>query len=133
MLTISKTASTILDKIIAAGNGEDAFTIDNAAGAFMPLHFEELPPITVPNLGFCSVYSLAHYYEQNGDMMRDPEMCVLETLAGQRIPYYYRLDSMGVETYSVCLEKGGFYPVKYGELIQFFNMWMSNIQQQQEL
>ena len=48
--------------------------------------------------------SVAHYGEQNGDLMRDPEMCfeVSKSLLGnlELQPYYWRNDYAGVEQWS---------------------------------
>jgi hypothetical protein len=46
--------------------------------------------------------SVAHYGEQNGDLMRDPEMCFELGLAGgaHLNPFYYRNDYLGVEQWS---------------------------------
>ena len=48
------------------------------------------------------VVSVAHYGEQNGDAMRDPEMCFeLGTAGGAHLnPLYYRNDYIGVEQWS---------------------------------
>jgi hypothetical protein len=44
--------------------------------------------------------SVSHYGEQNGDLMRDPEMC-FEPGHGQSLdPFYYRNDHVGVEQWS---------------------------------
>ena len=60
------------------------------------------------------VISVAHYGEQNGDLMRDPEMCFELAVknGSELIPFYYRTDFVGVEQWSrnivrdhyVCLE-----------------------------
>ncbi len=47
--------------------------------------------------------SVAHYGEQNGDLMRDPEMCFELGFDGgiaDLNPFYYRNDSVGVEQWS---------------------------------
>ncbi len=43
--------------------------------------------------------SVTHYGEQNGDLMRDPEMC-FELRDGELDPWYYRNDYVGVEQWS---------------------------------
>ena len=54
--------------------------------------------------------SIAHYGEQNGDLMRDPEMCVeLAKPVDSRIildPYYWRNDYVGVEQFSRAIVRG---------------------------
>lgn len=49
------------------------------------------------------VISVAHYGEQNGDLMRDPEMLFELARRGDEIeltPYYWRNDYIGIEEYS---------------------------------
>lgn len=53
--------------------------------------------------------SVAHYGEQNGDAMRDPEMLFEISRIGDAlalIPYYWRNDYIGIEEYS-AVEKSG--------------------------
>ena len=71
--------------------------IDNLP--YMPLCIEamdESGPMGLPAV------SVAHYGEQNGDLMRDPEMCFELGFAGgvHLNPFYYRNDYMGVEQWS---------------------------------
>jgi hypothetical protein len=56
----------------------------------------ELGPMGLP------VLSVAHYGEQNGDLMRDPEMC-FEVGSGDDAlvdPFYFRNDYLSVEQWS---------------------------------
>ena len=57
---------------------------------------DESGPLGLPAL------SVAHYGEQNGDAMRDPEMCFEIGYAGgaHLIPYYWRNDYVAVEQVS---------------------------------
>ena len=52
-------------------------------------------------MGFPAI-SVAHYGEQNGDAMRDPEMCFELGIAGgaHLSAFYYRNDYVGVEQWS---------------------------------
>jgi hypothetical protein len=66
---------------------------------FLPLVIEavdESGPLGLPAL------SVAHYSEQNGDAMRDPEMCFEIGYAGgaHLTPYYWRNDYVAVEQWS---------------------------------
>lgn len=72
----------------------------------------ENPPymtLTVENIGLgprgLPALSICHYGEQNGDLMRDPEMCFeMEIENGVVIefhPYYYRNDYAGFEQNAV--------------------------------
>jgi hypothetical protein len=54
--------------------------------------------------------SVAHYGEQNGDLMRDPEMIFEADESGDEmnlIPFYWRNDYVGIEQYSAFIENGG--------------------------
>ena len=53
--------------------------------------------------------SVAHYGEQNGDLMRDPEMIFEAEESGEGmnlVPYYWRNDYGGIEQYSAFVEEG---------------------------
>jgi hypothetical protein len=66
----------------------------------MQLDIEDIE-ISGPN-GLPSV-SVAHYGQQNGDAMRDPEMLFEMRRDGSEIalsPYYWRNDYLGIEQYS---------------------------------
>ena len=91
---------TILDILKRAGGWHPglSLTIDNTP--YMSLVIEaldELGPCGLPAL------SIAHYGEQNGDLMRDPEMCFELSFAGgvaDLNPFYYRNDYIGCEQWS---------------------------------
>ena len=96
----------------------------------MALVIEATPgpgPLGVPAL------SVAHYGEQNGDLMRDPEMCFE---VGQPLglkpnlePFYFRNDYMGVEQWTrrndgqqyIC------HPDLYAQHQQFAALWDKNL------
>lgn len=52
--------------------------------------------------------SVAHYGEQNGDAMRDPEMCFELGLAGgpHLDPFYFLYDYIGTEQWSRTIVRG---------------------------
>src|SRR5579884_1516050 len=74
---------------------------------YMALVIEATPepgPLGLPAI------SVAHYGEQNGDLMRDPEMCFefLKLKTGQHDldPFYWRSDYRAVEQWSRHIVKG---------------------------
>lgn len=70
--------------------------------------------------------SIAHYYEKNGDMMRDPEITLrVDTESGTVEPLSYLQDDMGIyyETQN-CSE------AKKRELSSFLGQWLTNISRQ---
>ena len=100
---------------------------------YMALVIEAVPepgPLNLPAI------SVAHYGEQNGDLMRDPEMCFelskppLCDLALSA--YYYRNDYMGVEQFSRLRDDGNyiFVPDRYEEHQKFAELWDRNLRDQ---
>jgi hypothetical protein len=90
---------TILDILKKAGGWYPGLylKIDNAP--YMELVIEamdESGPMGLPAI------SVAHYGEQNGDLMRDPEMCFELGMAGgaHLDPWYWRNDFVAVEQWS---------------------------------
>jgi hypothetical protein len=74
---------------------------------YMALVIEAMPepgPLGLPAL------SVAHYGEQNGDLMRDPEMCFeLSKPVAHKLtldPYYWRNDYVAVEQWSRDIVRG---------------------------
>jgi Domain of unknown function (DUF6908) len=70
-------------------------------------------PLTIEGIGTGprgqAAISVCHYGEQNGDLMRDPEMCFeVETNAEGAVielyPYYWRNDYIAMEQQSVFFE-----------------------------
>lgn len=100
--------------------------VDNSE-TFMKVHVE-----VIGKQHKSYVVSVAHYFEQEGDLCCDPDMTFLVNDTGvypltfqQAIPPVYqeaaRITEDGVK-YSARLQK---------ELTSFANQWMRNIQQQQ--
>jgi len=63
---------------------------------------DESGPCGLPSI------SVAHYGEQNGDLMRDPEMCFELSnplhLGFSLVSYYWRNDYVGIEQYSRSIQ-----------------------------
>ena len=127
MKTLDKKASEILRGLLALQTAK----IDNSDGTYMPIHIEIIEKTDKYNH-----ISLAHYGQQNGDAMRDPEMIIaLHKESQQFVPYYYRNDYMGMEQYSVRWTEEG---VLLNRRLQadhttFANQWLRNIATQQHL
>jgi hypothetical protein len=90
---------TVLSIIKKAGGWRPNLYLKIENPPYLPLVIEavdESGPLGLPAL------SVAHYGEQNGDAMRDPEMCFELGLAGgaHLIPYYWRNDYVAVEQLS---------------------------------
>jgi hypothetical protein len=99
----------------------------------MALVIEATPepgPLNLPSI------SIVHYGEQNGDLMRDPEMCFelsKPPLCGLGLSsFYFRNDYLGVEQYSRYRdgENYVFLPGLYEQHEAFARQWDSNIRAQ---
>ena len=79
--------------------------------------------------------SVAHYGEQNGDLMRDPEMIFEAEESGDEtnlVPFYWRNDYAGIEQYSAFAEEGQtlFNAKLKREHIAFARIWDSKLKAQ---
>jgi hypothetical protein len=91
---------TIAQILMEAGALPPGFHLHIDNPPWMPLDIEEIG-ISGPN-GLPTI-SVAHYGQQNGDPMRDPEMLFEVRREGNEMPldpYYWRNDYLGVEQYS---------------------------------
>ena len=75
--------------------------------------------------------SVAHYGEQNGDAMRDPEMCFM-VKDSAFYPTYYRNDYVGVERKSVRMDGAEMkvWAKEYQDECAFAKTWDRNIGEQ---
>lgn len=134
MKAINQTAKNILD-ILTDGLTPDGETmsriINNAPDTFMSVHVEN-----VTALYGVESDSVAHYGEQDGDAMRDPEMIFWKGCDGNYYPFYFRNDYIGQERVAAWFEDGHmmkFAPREQADQASFAGTWMRNIQQQQGL
>ena len=82
-----------------------------------------------------NIISLAHYGEQNGDLMADPEMTFL-IKDGSVFPMTFRNDYVGVNWEHIWIEEDG--TIKFEKngpdgAIEFSEIWLNNIKEQQNL
>ena len=98
---------TVLELIKRAGGWHPGLYLKIDNPPYMELVIEamdESGPMRLPAI------SVAHYGEQNGDAMRDPEMCFELGMAGgpHLSAFYYRNDYLGVEQWSRFIEHGNY-------------------------
>lgn len=78
--------------------------------------------------------SVAHYGEQNGELMRDPEMCFELGFAEEpRLdPFYFRNDYIGLEQWSRTFAGGQYVRLRHlhEQHNQFANQWDNNLRLQ---
>jgi hypothetical protein len=124
MRALSTTTGTVLDVLTADLQVGEARVIDNTDGAYMPVHVDRLTE---------RLYSLAHYYTQNGDRVCDPDGVFLKTDAGW-LPVTLQLCT-GHYTEAIEVDDHdrptGYRPRALRELLSFATMWLRNISQQQ--
>jgi len=131
MKTLNKKSTEILNKMISMQ--EDGYVkIDNTDSSFMPVSVE----VIFENELYKQI-SLAHYYEQESDLLADPEMVIIYVKAsGLFIPSYFKQDNLGVEQESVIMNLGEIRGVRtkmQADHSSFANMWLKNIKHQQNL
>ncbi len=128
-IPINQGAKKILLKILSVmEENSTTYRKFNNGGSFMPLSVE-----IIGQTKMGKEISLAHYYEQNGDLMADPEMIFLEK-NGEFYPAYYKQDGLGLEKYSIKYDQEkmiGFNRALQKDHTQFANMWLKNIKEQQ--
>lgn len=98
---------TILQILQRAGGFRPALYLKIENSPYMALVIEATPepgPLGLPAI------SIAHYGKQNGDLMRDPEMCfeLCLPIGGKPSldPYYWRNDYVAVEQWSRSIVRG---------------------------
>ena len=140
MKTINKTATEVFCRLLR--KLAERQYIKLVSEGYMPLSMECILENIETPYGDAKLYSLCHYFEQNGDLMRDPEMCFLvvdnRTESNQYeligiYPQMYRLDSLGIDQESIRIENSKM--VSFREAMQrdhaiFACLWMKNIKQQ---
>jgi hypothetical protein len=105
--------------------------------AYMPLVLERVGSARLaPDGEKLPLYSFAHYGELNGDLMRDPDVVMIDAGPAGLVPVSYRNDYAGVEwehcDYSgpvaACVNAAG-----QADLAAFCSDWAENIHDQQNL
>lgn len=118
-----------MDTLTEGLNVGDARKIDNSG--FMPVYIE--------NIGLTDrgpLFSIAHYYKQNGDLMKDPGMVFLKVNT-KYYPVSFQQDGgLGFYQEAIVIKQDrvtGYRPPILDELVCFANRWMANIKEQQGL
>jgi len=125
---INKAATAVMNKLVEGLSMTNSHKKINNSSAFMPVTIERIGDISGNRC-----FSVAHYYEQNGDLMRDPEVTFVQ-IDDRFVPLTFTQDNLGIYRESVVYESGvfkGYYPKEQSSLTSFSNMWMKNIGCQQ--
>lgn len=124
---------TVLQIIEESGGWQPGTAISVENEPWMRLAIEVLPQ-TGPD-GH-AVVSVAHYGEQNRDLMRDPEMlfeAVDKDGPTDLWPFYFRNDYVGVEQWSRYRDESGSLvclPQRTRDFDAFAKMWDQNLREQ---
>lgn len=100
---------------------------------------EGYEPLSIENLEYTDaeghpVYGMMHYYIQNGDLMRDPDMTFsVNDAAGTVCPLTYQMDALGI--YQEVFHRGDdgrllYAPHLLADLDSFLRTWSTNIHEQ---
>lgn len=122
----ARTNYRMLKPLIDGMNGQTHKRYES--GEYMPLTIEALYMD-----GGATVYSLTHYGEQNGDLMRDPDMTMkVDHEAGTVEPLEYQNDYMGLyqSVYRTIDGKRMYSPRLRTDLDNFLWQWLQNIGEQ---
>jgi hypothetical protein len=124
---IGKAAQRVLETLISGLDTYQSRKIDNAAGTFMAVHVERIGE---------DLFSVAHYFVQNGDMMADPDVVFWKAPDGHFYPAEYTQHSLGIYQQLITFENGQpvrFMPRQQADVATFCTTWMRNIRVQQGL
>ena len=119
--TLDALVKDLVDPTEEDGQCSRQFGKDAEAGT-MPLSVERIGP---------HLFSLTHYYRQNGDMMRDPDVVLHRDKSGRWFPVSFQQDGR-FPVYTEALEVGaegivGVYRRRYASLRDFMRTWLGNL------
>lgn len=134
MKQLNKTAAIIFNHLVSILGEKDHIKIDNSNGTFMPLSFEHLHNKDLMGQE-AKVYAMAHYFEQNGDLVPDPDMTFIQLVKSPDIIYPASITTQFGHRQSLWKEDGGWRINRREQADQasFANQWLVNIRDQQEL
>lgn len=131
MKKLNKAAEAIFRTLIGGLESGESCKYDNGGACIMAVHVEQIRTV---DLG--PIYSIAHYYEQNGDLVCDPDMTFLVASTDNSI--YPITFEQGGMLYQEAVEWDGdrikgVRPKTQRDITNFANTWMRNIKEQQRL
>lgn len=127
---LNRRATTVFFRILEYLKETDHVKIDNSNNTFMPVIAERLYTGDVMHRSG-TVYSLSHYYEQNGDLIPDPDMTFFVCDQSRKIyPVTYQDSFVYNEGIYSEGEKWYIKRVQH-HITTFANHWMNNIFYQQ--
>jgi hypothetical protein len=127
--TLMTTFKTVLGILQKAGGWRPSLYLKIENPPYMALVIEavdESGPSGLPSI------SVAHYGEQNGDLMRDPEMCLELVNAEELNPFYWRNDYVAIEQWSRNIVRGQYVCLTalHEQHVLFAETWDNNLRLQ---
>jgi hypothetical protein len=126
MKKVNQQARKVLDKLTKG--------LDNPGDNRKVANDDNYMPVSVEHVGTAAegpMFSVAHYFEQNGDLMADPEMVFLKGFDDNYYPLHYQNGGFFQQAWDVA--KGMFWARAGREQATFAGVWMKNINYQQAL
>ena len=107
----------------------DHHKFDNGGSSIMPACVEAVGKTPQGAL----IISVAHYYEQNGDLMADPEVTFVVARDDYVFPISFKQDNLGIDREYVRWEGEQVFwnLAAQNDLARFCTSWMRNIKEQQ--
>lgn len=135
MKKVNKRAAVVLEKM--RGMLQENYLKISNAKSYMPVVVERVGKIEQGPFSGAEIISVAHYGEQNGDLMRDPEVVFIRDCNGNYYPDGIRNDYLGTNRRAISYNAAGepvkFNPREQGDLAVFCGQWMKNIRHQQSI
>jgi hypothetical protein len=110
--------------------------IEELKANYIKIKNEPYTPLVIEWVGSgpysTELVSVAHYYMQNGDAMRDPEIVFSVSKLGFWVPMTFQQDNLGLYQEAVTIRDGAFF-VKFAlirDLQEFARMWDRNLKNQ---
>lgn len=126
--SLSPEAHAVFDYLTKDLDIGGARKFDNAKGVFMAVAIDRHTE---------RHYSVAHYYEQNGDLMADPDMTFFKSADGEVYPCTFQQDNLAIYRIGLDITVEGVIEAENAEeqagQAEFANGWMRNIAEQQGL
>ena len=135
MKSLSKHAEAVFRAAMARCGEAGHCKIDGRPGTFMALCVERIGTVDYYGAIF-PLWSFAHYGEQNGDAMRDPDVVMMDGDKLGLYPVSFRNDYLGVDNESLVYEDGrvtGHRPKMQASITSFCATWARNLKDQQGL
>lgn len=114
-------------KLGIVADGQPRGYSKSKVSGYMDLVVERVEMLDNFNGQDCKAISLAHYFEQNGDLCQDPEMVVLiypESKIAEAFSFQQAIPPVYQEVYP---EPGKFYLRLKNDLNSFLRQWLNNL------